>query len=192
MYKTQVLEIFRKQYPYLSDDCLEEAWDKVTISFPDKHHIIAQEGKFFNKAIYILKGGLRVYYLKDGKDISVAFLFENEYVTAIDSLFGNTPSSYSIEALEDSVLIDISKNSFYKLTKKYSEFEKFLNEVLIRKIFDQHEYLLYARFNSAKEKYAKLLKKHPYITQRVPLTHIASYLGITLETLSRVRKTDLT
>lgn len=192
MYKEQFLKIFRKQYPYLSEECLEDTWNSFAISFPKKNTLIAREGSYFNKILYILKGGLRVFYLKDGKDISFAFLFENEYLTAIDSLFGDIPSAYSIEALEDSVLFEISKNNFYKLSKKYSEFEKLTNEELVRKMFDLYEYLLYSRFNSAKEKYDLLSKKHPQVIQRVPLTHIASYLGIALETLSRVRKSDLT
>lgn len=140
------------------------------------------------KLIYIVKRGvLRSYYYIDGKDITAHFAMDYSIIGPIDSLVKGKRSLYNIEALEPSEV--------YLLD--YSEMEAFLDhnlhlERLARKIsqylyIELVERLEHMTFLSAKERYDRLLHQHPQIIHRVNLGHIASYLGITQETLSRVR-----
>lgn len=136
---------------------------------------------------FIKKGALRIYYLKDGVDVTESFEFENAIVARAESLFSGKPSKKAIQALEDTALIAINAPALFKLYDDYPSLER-----LFRKIFEDAYVKTVVRleslqFHTAEERYQNLLKDHPYILQRVPLKYIASYLGITAVSLSRIR-----
>lgn len=89
--------------------------------------------------------------------------------------------------LDDSILLEISRKAIEKLSDEHNDFERLSKEVVTKTMLRQQERIASIQFHSAEEKYDNLLSIHPDITQRIPLTHIASYIGITLETLSRIR-----
>ena len=89
--------------------------------------------------------------------------------------------------LADSVLFEISRDSIEELSAKYQEFERLTKMIGINTMLKQQERIVSMQFHSAEEKYANMITIRPTITQRVPLTHIASYIGMRLETLSRIR-----
>lgn len=140
------------------------------------------------KTIYfVVKGALRIYYLKDGIDITESFEFENTVVARVESLFSGQPSRKAIQALEDTTLIAIPSNQLFELYDDFPELER-----LFRKIFEQAHVKTINRlesiqFHSAEERYQNLLKEEPQLIQRIPLKYIASYLGITPVSLSRIR-----
>jgi len=153
-----------------------------------KGTILFRQGDLCRKVFYIEKGLARVfYYSNTGKDITIWFLPETSFVTAIDSFYQFKPTYDNCELLEDSVVFTIN----------YSEVEKMLNEssVLSKLAFQfvfgiakqMSEYIVSIKFQTAEERYQSLLNNYPSIIQRVSLGHIASYLGITQETLSRIR-----
>ena len=98
------------------------------------------------------------------------------------------PSPHYIEVLEDSVLAEISRAEFDRLSDKYREFERLTKNIITKTMLQHQARIASMQFYSAEQKYNNLLSIYPTITQRIPLTHIASYIGITLETLSRIRK----
>lgn len=140
------------------------------------------------KTIYfVVKGALRIYYLKDGIDITESFEFENTVVARVESLFSGQPSRKAIQSLEETTLIAIPSKQLFELYDDYPELER-----LFRKIFEQAHVKTINRlesiqFHSAEERYQNLLKEEPQLVQRIPLKFIASYLGITPVSLSRIR-----
>ncbi len=146
-----------------------------------------KRGSFSNKLFYVEKGLFRLYYYSDsGKEVTAWFTSEKNFVSSIDSLYHEKPSAEFCQALEDSVIYEIEFSDFEKLLENtegakmafYALFE--LNRSLSR-------YLHFLKFHSAEDRYLALLEQFPSIVQRVSLGHIASFLGISQETLSRIR-----
>jgi len=174
-------------YSTLTYDCQQELLDSAKILKLEKDTTLVREGQFSDKTYYIVNGCARAYYLKDGKDISDWFAFQNEFISSIVSFFTNKPSPHYIELLEDSILIEFSKDQIDQMSMKYHDFEHFIRVVVTKTMLSLQERIVSIQFQSAEQKYKNILALHPNITNRIPLTHIASYLGITLETLSRIR-----
>lgn len=182
------IHLISNHYSPLTLECVSEFSDKSTILTLEKGTTLLREGQFGDKTYFIVSGCARVFYLRDGKDISDWFAFENDFVSSLDSFFNNVRSPHYIELLEDSVLVEISRKNVDELSDKYRDFERLSKLVFIQTILRQQERILSMQFHSAEQKYKNLLIIRPNIVQRVPLTHIASYIGITLETMSRIRR----
>ncbi len=158
----------------------------VEIEIPSKF-VLLQDGEISKHIFYIKKGCLRQWYNKDGKEITFQFYFENQQVASIDSFLNNQPSLFTIESIEPSNIISINKEVFETLNKIYPEFKDKFNEFLYQR-FRNYAQLFLARIkDSPKERYDDLLKNHSDIIKRVPQHYIASYLGITPISLSRIR-----
>lgn len=182
-----ILNTLGELYSPLTTECQQELVDHFNFLTPNKGEIVVREGQFSDKVYLIVQGCARAYYLKDGKDISDWFAFENEFMSSIVSFFCNEPSPHYIEFVENSLVIEISRDSIDSLSDKYHDFERLISKVVTRTMLGLRERISSILFNKAEERYKQLIQIRPDITNRIPLTHIASYLGITLETLSRIR-----
>ena len=174
-------------YSKLTDDCVADFRQASKLLTADKSTLLVTEGQYADKTYFIVKGCARAYYLKDGKDISDWFAFENDFINSINSFFENTPSPHFIELLEPTTFLEISREDIFRLSDKHHDFERLLRIIATKTMLALRNRIFSIQFETAKQKYENLLNIRPDITQRVPLTHIASYLGITLETLSRIR-----
>ncbi len=174
-------------YSPLSVECQQEFIANSHIVSFNRGETVVHEGLYSDKAYLIVKGCSRAYYLKDGKDISDWFAFENEFMASIVSFFRAEPSPHYIEFVEDSIVIEFTKDTLDTLSDKYHDFEKLISKVVTITMLGLRERLSSILFNKAEDRYSQLIGIRPDITNRIPLTHIASYLGITLETLSRIR-----
>lgn len=186
----KIEEIFNEietAYCTLSPTCRSAFLDQSTLKNYHKGEVVVQEGQFAQKAYLIMKGCARAYYLKDGRDISDWFTFENQFMAPIVSFFSAQPSPHYVEFVEDSTVLEFSKSSVDHLSDKHHDFERFIGKVVTETMLGLCERLYTIQFNKAEDRYKHLLTIYPNITQRIPLTHIASYLGISLETLSRIR-----
>lgn len=153
-----------------------------------KNHVLQHLGEVCHKFFILRKGVSRVFYYKEGKDITCWFSFENDIFTAIDSFFQGKKSKYSIEILEeDSVIWTIKRADMAPLFQKHPNFEPLVGLFFQQACVDLAERIDALQFHSAQERYQFLLEKNSSILQRVPLGYVASYLGMTQETLSRVR-----
>ncbi len=140
------------------------------------------------KTIYFLKKGLaRIYYFKEANDITESFSFENSLVVRYESLFASKPSKKGIQVLEDSELIAIQSGALFKLYDKHPDVERLFRKLFEAALVEQINRIESLQFHSAEERYAALLKEAPDVIKRVPLKFIASYLGITPVSLSRIR-----
>ena len=149
--------------------------------------ILLAEGKISKTMFFIEKGCLRTWVNNDGKEITTQFFFEGDSVSAIESFRTNKPSLYSIESIEPCILQTLSQKDFQAIIKTSPELRKEIEEHLFNRLL-QAQQLIYSYLkNNPKERYDELAEEHPEILQRVPQHYIASYLGITSVSLSRIR-----
>lgn len=183
----KTLHKIRETYSPLSDKCQQEFISNSKLTTYSKGEIVVREGQYSKIAYLIINGCSRAYYLKNGKDISDWFTFENQFMASIVSFFSNQPSPHYVEFLEESTVLAFSKETVDYLSNRFHNFERFISKVVTETMLGLCERLHTIQFSKAEERFQHLTTIYPNITQRIPLTHIASYLGITLETLSRIR-----
>lgn len=184
----QVIETLHNTYSPLSDTCKAELPDYARIFTVSPAELLVKEGEFADKTYFIVEGCARAYYLKDGKDITDWFAFEGDFISAINSFFLGVPSPHFIEVLEPTTLLEFSRESVLMFSDKYHDFDRLGRMIVTKTMLQLQQRIVSIQFETAQQKYENLLAIRPDITQRIPLTHIASFLGITLETLSRIRK----
>lgn len=142
------------------------------------------------KTIYFVKkGAARIYYYKDGNDITECFVFENNIIARVESLFTNKPSQKAIEIIEDADIIGIHASALFKMYDDFPDIERLFRKIFEAAYVDTVNRVESIQFHTAEERYLGLLNEKPDVIQRVPLKHIASYLGITQVSLSRIRAT---
>jgi CRP-like cAMP-binding protein len=140
------------------------------------------------RTIYInVKGLLRIYYLKDGNDITESFEIAPSVVARVESLFSGRASRKGIQAVEATTYVSISAPPLYALFDKHPSLERLFRKVFETGYVKTVNRLESIQFHTAEERYRQLMEDQPDILQRAPLKHIASYLGITQVSLSRIR-----
>lgn len=186
--KSNILKIaFNKLVPLSEvewaaiENCLLER------SFP-KGAFLCHHGKVERYLSIITSGTCRGFYNKDGEEVSVSFMFTNDYVSAYYSFLTNRPSLLAIQALTPVEVISISKTDLDRLCDTYKNAERIgrLNAERIYRRKEEREISLLTL--SATQRYRELLDRHPKLLQHIPLKYIASYLGIQPASLSRIRK----
>ena len=156
-------------------------------TFKKNEHLVPA-GKICKKLYFIQKGVCRTYYLQDGKDVTNWIYPEENIVVTWSSFINQVVSFENIQALDNVEVLSISFDKLQYLYKSFPKMETFGRKLMEQEIafidLINHEFL----FATAKERYDKLLSIYPDIVQIAKLGHIASFLGITQETLSRIRK----
>ena len=163
---------------------MEEHFEQIILA---KNKPLVTEGKICRQLYFLEQGALRGYYTLEGKEITHWFAFEQDFVTSFHSFITGQPAVENIQLLEGSILWAISKESLTRLLNQYHEIERLLRIVYEKYYIRLEERFVNAQFKTATERYQNLLQQTPYIIERVPLGYIASYLGISQETLSRIR-----
>ncbi len=181
-----MLDVILKKVP-----ALKENWNKYKylfrqIKIPAKT-VLLREGEVSRKMFMIKEGCLRVWFNNDGKDITVQFFFENEGVSSMESFFSGEPSVFTIESIEPCVIDVITKEGFQKLFKEIPEMQFFMNDLLLKRLLHYAKLFFTRVKDNPAKRYDDLLKNYQHILQRVPQHYIASYLGITPVSLSRIR-----
>jgi len=152
-----------------------------------KDHFLS-EGKVCQEIGFVNKGCFRTYYLFDGKEINTHFAFENEFVTDYDSFLQSKPSRYFIQALENTEIVTFNLSALqnaYNQSHNWERFGRIISEQSYKLTTQRVESFL---FLDGEQRYLDLLKNQPHIFDRIPLYHIATYLGLERESLSRLRK----
>jgi len=148
---------------------------------------LLEEGKISKTMFFIEKGCLRTWVNNNGKDITTQFFFEGQKVSSIESFRTNQPSLYSIESIEPCILQTISQKDFKSILDSSPELKTEIEEHLFNRLL-QSQRLFYSYLkNNPQQRYEELLEHHPEIVLRIPQHYIASYLGITSVSLSRIR-----
>ena len=185
--KETVKIVVDAQYSEMSYDGRKQIENILIHKEVEKGEIMLQAGQIGHSLIFVGKGMLRQFYYKNGKDVTEHFSYEGSVVICIESIFKQEPTKLMIEALEPSIVYLLPYEQLMDLTKKSWEvnmlYRKMLEYSLILSQIKADSW----RFETAKERYLRLMDKQPEIIKRAPLSCIASYLLMTPETLSRVR-----
>jgi len=148
---------------------------------------IIKEGQNSSKLFYLKDGLLRGWTNYEGKEITFQFLFEGQLFCSMESFWFQKPSTYSVETIENSILFSVERSTILKLLDTNHEFLKLFNEYIIDRTVSYQKALIARIKDKPEKRYKELLKNNPEIIQRIPQVYIASYLGITSVSLSRIR-----
>lgn len=154
-----------------------------------KRQYILQEGDVCKYIAFVEKGMLRSYTIDEkGNEHIMQFAFEGWWISDQYSFLTGEPAVYTIDALEDSELLLLSKSAEEQLLQKVPKFERYFRLLLQNSLIATQRRLISSLSQTAEERYHQLIAGCPTIPQRVPQHMMASFLGITPETLSRIRK----
>jgi CRP-like cAMP-binding protein len=149
--------------------------------------ILLHQGKIAKTMYFIEKGCLRTWINNDGKEITTQFFFEGHSISSIESFRTRQPSLYNIETIEPCNLKTISQQDFKKLIDSFPSLKQDFEEHLFKRLFQAQQLAFSYIKNNPQKRYEELFRQFPHIIQRVPQHYIASYLGITPVSLSRIR-----
>lgn len=145
------------------------------------------EGEVCKYMYFVERGMVRQFYFKNGRDVTEHFSYEGRIVICIESFLKQTPSLLGVEGLETSYLYAIPHDHFLQLVEENKEMERLYRKILEHALISSQEHADSQRFENASERYLRLLRTKPEIILRAPMVHVASFLQMTPETLSRVR-----
>lgn len=149
---------------------------------------ILQEGDICKHFTYVLEGCFKMYGVDNsGTEHNLLFAVENEWISDIGSLHKEKPSRLFIEAVEPSVVLQLSKGDLWYLYTNFPKFDRNFRVIIEDKYIELQNRLLQTFSASAQERYENFLEQYPNLATRLPNTQIASYLGITPEFLSKIR-----
>lgn len=161
--------------------------EHIEIKTFSKGDYLFRQDEVCKRIFWIKKGICRKFYLHDGKEITTEILFEDNFVSSAKSFVLQQPSNEFAQALSDVETWSLTKVKFDFLKTQHSELQSLdLKFVELYAIWLEERLFLF-QTQDATSRYLKLLKEQPHYIQQIPLTYIASYLGISLETLSRIR-----
>ncbi len=182
----QVLFDYISKYIDLTEDEKNVLVDLDVFRTAKKGEILLREGEKTNNTFFVIKGCIRTYYLIDGEEKTTAFSTELEGVTP-HCVIDKSPSRYYVSAVEDSIITVGSSDMEEEMFERFPKFEimckKVSEELLAKRHLDLDEF----KILSPEQRYLSLLEKRPDLIQRVPQHQLASFLGVTPQSLSRMR-----
>jgi len=185
--KSQLNEFFCRLVDF-SDEELEEVKHFFSLKKFKKGDFLCVPGETAHEIGFILKGAFRVYYLVEGKESTRFLGCENAFITSTPSFTTQTPSTEYVEALENAELLMLSFQDLQKMYKLSHKWERVVRLLAEYSYVEQQQRIYSLIALSAQERYESLVQSRPDLIQRVPQYIIANYLGISPETLSRIRK----
>jgi CRP-like cAMP-binding protein len=169
----------------------QESWEilqtalKVVALKP--RSLLLREGAQCNAIFFIVRGYCRSYYRTDEVDVNTGFFFENDFATNVKALVTGSASEYFIITCESAVIVELDKRKLLAAYEGAAEIERFGRRTLESLLAKQEEWSDLFRLFTAQQRYEYLQEHRPEMLQRVSLTQLSSYLGISRETLSRIR-----
>ncbi len=160
------------------------AWKPLLLP---KGHFLVREDEVSRHFYYLRRGAVRIFYYKNGKEITEYLTLDDSFFLSILSFFRQRPGRLIIQLLEPSELLAIHHDDLMRMCNRYHDVERLFRLMLTESLIISQYRVDSLQFETAEQRYKSLIINHPDILQRVPLTYIASYLGVTLETLSRIR-----
>ena len=180
---------FIQQYSFkqqMSEKNKLELYTHLSIINLHKKHVLIKDGQLSDFAYFVIKGAARSFYLKNGTEVNTWFALENEIAGSMQN-FKEKTSSETIELLENATLIAINIKTIKPLMLTNIEIANFIYAIIEEYALFLEEKMYWQQMATAMDKLDILIEKEPELLQRIPLTYIASFLGISRETLSRLR-----
>ena len=150
---------------------------------------ILTEGENCNHLTFVVKGILKIYYIdKKGNQHNLQFASESKWLTDFCSLYNNVPSELCIESIEPSIILQIKKEDLFNLYDNSPLFDRNMRIITENAFIEQQKRVLQHISSTAYERYLYFLEKYPSISNRISSVQVASYIGVTSEFLSTIRK----
>ncbi len=189
--KETVDAVVNSRYPEMSSEGRKIVESVLVRRDLNRGEMLIHEKQISRHMVFVAKGMLRQYYFKNGKEVTEHFSYEGCILMCIESLLKQEPTKLVAEALEQSTVYLLPYDTLLKLTESVKEINIFYRKVLEYSLITSQIKADSWRFEIASERYNLLMKTHPEVIKRAPLSYIASYLLMTPETLSRVRAGSL-
>lgn len=184
----KIKDYYQNILPQLTKEQWQDFEDCITVKHLKKGEHLMKEGTVCNTVSFINYGFVRIYIMVDGRDISMEFIEENEYVSAYESFLTRYPCNENIEALMDTELLEVSYDDIQMLYAKHSIFQEFGRKVAEKLFIDMCKRLEAFQSLSPEQRYTQLIDERVSLSQQIPQYMLASYIGITPEHLSRIRR----
>lgn len=176
----------------LTNEELQSICSKAVERKLRRKEVVLQEGDICRYKTFISSGILRTYRTKDdGSEHILQFSPEDSWAVDPESYNEEVPSNYYIEALEDSTILQWAKADFVELLQGIPAFKKFSEAIISANIYLNRQRVFSTISSTAEEKYDEFIQNYPGLLARIPLHMVASYLGVTRETLSRIRHAQM-
>ena len=175
------------RYPSMNPEGRKQIENSLVRKDFVKGEFLVTEGQISQNIVLVGKGMIRQFYYKNGKDVTEHFSYEGCIAMCIESLLKQEPTRLMIEALEDGTIYLLNHHKLMLLAEVSWEVNMFYRKVLEYSLITSQVKADSWRFETARERYNNLMQTQPEVIKRAPLSHIASYLLMTPETLSRVR-----
>lgn len=180
-----------RRYSTMTHDELDVLESILVPKKYQKGEMILKEGEVCTNIYWVVKGLVRQFYFKNGKELTEYMAVENTICMSIESLFKEEPSRQQIQAIEPTIIFCLPKDKLEHEAVRNTNIQMLYRKILEESLILSQIHADMLRFESAPERYAKLVKRSPQLVLRAPLVYIASYLQMTPETLSRVRTAAL-
>ncbi|MDF2189583.1 Crp/Fnr family transcriptional regulator [Paraflavitalea sp. CAU 1676] len=181
-----ILDHIQRIYP-LPAPVLQEFAALLTEEVHPKNHVLLREGHVEHKMYFIERGIARAFCYREEKEITFWFGAEGDVVLSYNSYVADKPGYETVELLEDAVVHSISHNDIRRLFDTHIELANWGRKLAEQELIKTESCFIGLQFQPAVERYKNLLESNPALIQRVQLGHIASYLGVSQVTLSRIR-----
>lgn len=182
----QLLKLFNSINP-LSDELVEKIKSIINYKEFKKNSFVLEEGQVSNNVYFIQTGLVRSYYKKRGQEICSWFMQENDVIFSVKSFYTRLPSEESIQCIEDTTMLYITYDQLKMLYKTFLEFNIIGRQLTERYYMLSEDRVYSMRRRTSKERYVYFMKTQPVLARRVPKKFIATYLGISIETISRIK-----
>ena len=186
MTEQEKIEIF-SQFTDFDDSELKTIMPYFEPKKYKKKTTLLDVGKVSNEVFYLIKGCIRLYCEKDGEEFSTYFFTENMFAGSYDSFLSRKPSKVAIETLEECEVLVLTHEAQEKLYDIFPKMNEFIRKAIEQRFVLLHDLFISYLLNSPEERYLMLQKDRPELLQRIPQHQIASFLGITPVSLSRIR-----
>lgn len=154
--------------------------------YPAKSTLLSA-GDCAKHLFFIKSGAARMWFNKDDNDCTLQFFLEDDYICLYDILFRDESSEFTLETIEPTEVLVFCKDDIMEYFNSNPEFKEMVTKYIVEKMVDYVHLFLSMQIHTPKQRYAELVKNRPEIIQRIPQHYIASYLGITPVSLSRIR-----
>lgn len=182
----QALSIFDQHTP-LTEESKEELRKIITIRSYRKHDNVFKQDEFCDEIYTIINGSYRLFHKTPSKEYTTWLGYDHHVIGSLHSILLNTPARETMHILEESIVGVMKYNDFLNLSIQRPDIERLHRSIMSIFIVEMQENLFTTRFMEAADRYYYFIQKQPEALQRIPLTYLASFLGITKESLSRIR-----
>lgn len=183
----ELSDYLKNEFPTIAEHWTELNPVFIPERFP-KGSTLLDEDDVATEVYIVLDGALRLWHNDNGRDITLQFFFENQMVSSFESFYLRKSSGFSIEAIEDTDVLKLSRRDFDEIRQNYPAIEASITALICERFIEYRNIFFSQIQHTPEQRYQELVENNPEVIDRVPLHYVASFLGMTPVSLSRIRK----